>query len=107
MKESTDSSNTTIEEEDTKDTPIGRSKTIIQAETNGNRKQEVIKVTEQLLDAISNGDFETYASMCDPHLTCFEPEALGNLLDGSGMDFDKFYFDNGTRPSTLAPLLSL
>ena len=93
MKESTDSSNTTIEEEDTKDTPIGRSKTIIQADTNGSRKQEVIKITEQLLDAISSGDFESYASMCDPRLTSFEPEALGNLLDG--MDFHKFYFDNG------------
>lgn len=94
VKESTDSSNTTIEEEDTKDTPIGRSKTIIQADTNGSRKQEVIKMTEQLLDAVSSGDFETYASMCDPRLTSFEPEALGNLLDG--MDFHKFYFDNGT-----------
>ena len=104
MKESTDSSNTTIEEEDTKETPIGRSKTIIQADTSGNRKQEVIKITEQLLDAISNGDFETYASMCDPHLTSFEPEALGNLLDG--MDFHKFYFDNGTCFESVPPLLS-
>ena len=31
--------------------------------------------------------------ICDPHLTAFEPEALGNLVDG--MDFHKFYFDNG------------
>lgn len=105
VKESTDSSNTTIEEEDTKDAPLGRSKTIIQAETNGNKKQEVIKITEQLLDAVSSGDFETYASMCDPRLTCFEPEALGNLLDG--MDFHKFYFDNnGTCPPLELALLS-
>lgn len=27
----------------------------------------------------------------DPSLTCFEPEALGNLV--TGMDFHKFYFD--------------
>ena len=29
----------------------------------------------------------------DPQLTCFEPEARGNLIEG--MDFHKFYFDNG------------
>lgn len=29
----------------------------------------------------------------DPHLTAFEPEALGNLV--VGLDFHKFYFDNG------------
>lgn len=29
----------------------------------------------------------------DPQLTCFEPEAYGNLIEG--MDFHKFYFDNG------------
>ncbi len=29
----------------------------------------------------------------DPQLTCFEPEAFGNLIEG--MDFHKFYFDNG------------
>lgn len=99
VKESTDSSNTTIEEEDTKEAAIGRSKTIIQTDTNGSRKQEVIRITEQLLDAISCGDFETYASMCDPHLTSFEPESLGNLLDGT--DFHKFYFDNGIIVSSL------
>lgn len=26
-------------------------------------------------------------------MTAFEPEALGNLVEG--MDFHKFYFDNG------------
>lgn len=25
-------------------------------------------------------------------MTCFEPETLGNLIEG--MDFHKFYFDN-------------
>ena len=57
------------------------------------KKQEVIKMTEQVLDAISCGDFETYTKLCDAQLTSFEPEALGNLLDG--MEFHKFYFDNG------------
>uniref|UniRef100_A0A1B6FNB6 Calcium/calmodulin-dependent protein kinase II association-domain domain-containing protein n=1 Tax=Cuerna arida TaxID=1464854 RepID=A0A1B6FNB6_9HEMI len=56
------------------------------------RKQEVIKMTEQLIEAINTGDFEAYTKICDPHLTAFEPEALGNLVEG--MDFHKFYFDN-------------
>ncbi|XP_077350566.1 calcium/calmodulin-dependent protein kinase type II subunit gamma isoform X9 [Festucalex cinctus] len=56
------------------------------------RKQEIIKMTEQLIEAINNGDFEAYTRICDPGLTSFEPEALGNLVEG--MDFHKFYFDN-------------
>ncbi|NXI86777.1 KCC2B kinase, partial [Rhipidura dahli] len=43
-KESSDSTNTTIEDEDTKA-----------------RKQEIIKITEQLIEAVNNGDFEAYA----------------------------------------------
>ncbi|XP_037114915.1 calcium/calmodulin-dependent protein kinase (CaM kinase) II beta 1 isoform X2 [Syngnathus acus] len=74
-KESSDSSNTTVEDEDVKA-----------------RKQEIIKITEQLIEAINNGDFDAYAKICDPGLTSFEPEALGNLVEG--MDFHRFYFDN-------------
>ncbi|XP_075961211.1 calcium/calmodulin-dependent protein kinase type II subunit beta isoform X32 [Anarhichas minor] len=73
--ESSDSSNTTVEDEDVKV-----------------RKQEIIKITEQLIEAINNGDFEAYAKICDPGLTSFEPEALGNLVEG--MDFHRFYFEN-------------
>ncbi|XP_043087404.1 calcium/calmodulin-dependent protein kinase type II subunit beta isoform X19 [Puntigrus tetrazona] len=73
--ESSDSSNTTIEDEDVKA-----------------RKQEIIKITEQLIEAINNGDFDAYAKICDPGLTSFEPEALGNLVEG--MDFHRFYFEN-------------
>ncbi|XP_059401535.1 calcium/calmodulin-dependent protein kinase type II subunit beta-like isoform X36 [Carassius carassius] len=75
IKESSDSSNTTIEDEDIKA-----------------RKQEIIKITEQLIEAINNGDFDAYAKICDPGLTSFEPEALGNLVEG--MDFHRFYFEN-------------
>uniref|UniRef100_A0A665T6G5 calcium/calmodulin-dependent protein kinase n=1 Tax=Echeneis naucrates TaxID=173247 RepID=A0A665T6G5_ECHNA len=55
-------------------------------------KQEIIKITEQLIEAINNGDFDAYAKICDPGLTSFEPEALGNLVEG--MDFHRFYFEN-------------
>ncbi|XP_017580919.1 calcium/calmodulin-dependent protein kinase (CaM kinase) II beta 1 isoform X9 [Pygocentrus nattereri] len=75
VKESSDSSNATVEDEDMKA-----------------RKQEIIKITEQLIEAINNGDFEAYAKICDPGLTSFEPEALGNLVEG--MDFHRFYFEN-------------
>ncbi|NWJ08063.1 KCC2D kinase, partial [Crypturellus undulatus] len=78
--ESTESSNTTIEDEDVKA-----------------RKQEIIKVTEQLIEAINNGDFEAYTKICDPGLTSFEPEALGNLVEG--MDFHRFYFENALSKS--------
>ncbi|XP_031155715.1 calcium/calmodulin-dependent protein kinase type II delta 1 chain isoform X7 [Sander lucioperca] len=73
--ESSESANTTIEDEDVRA-----------------RKQEVIKVTEQLIEAINNGDFEAYTKICDPGLTSFEPEALGNLVEGT--DFHRFYFEN-------------
>ncbi|XP_076766221.1 calcium/calmodulin-dependent protein kinase II isoform X30 [Xylocopa sonorina] len=70
-------------------------KTCSQLSTNSQcsaRRQEIIKMTEQLIDSINTGDFEAYTKICDPHLTAFEPEALGNLVEG--MDFHKFYFDN-------------
>jgi len=57
------------------------------------RKQEILKMTEQLLDSINSGDYDAYSKMCDPHLSSFEPEALGNLVEG--MEFHKFFFDNG------------
>uniref|UniRef100_A0A8C2X1A9 calcium/calmodulin-dependent protein kinase n=1 Tax=Cyclopterus lumpus TaxID=8103 RepID=A0A8C2X1A9_CYCLU len=75
LEESSESTNTTIEDEDTRV-----------------RKQDIIKVTEQLIEAISNGDFESYTKMCDPAVTAFEPEALGNLVEG--LDFHRFYFEN-------------
>lgn len=37
--------------------------------------------------------FIIFSKICDPHLTAFEPEALGNLVEG--IDFHKFYFENG------------
>lgn len=56
------------------------------------RKQEIIKITEQLLDAIATGDYEAYSKFCDPSVSSFEPETLGNLVEG--IEFHKYYFDN-------------
>ncbi|WKY08085.1 hypothetical protein Q1695_007522 [Nippostrongylus brasiliensis] len=57
------------------------------------QKQEIVRVTQQLLDAISCKDFDVYTKLCDPAMTCFEPEALGNLIEG--VEFHRFYFDYG------------
>ncbi|XP_045036194.1 calcium/calmodulin-dependent protein kinase type II subunit gamma isoform X2 [Daphnia magna] len=75
--------------------PTASAKTCSQLPSNWNgsaKKQEILKLTEQLLEAISAGDYETYAKICDPHVTSFEPEALGNLVEG--LEFHKFFFDN-------------
>ncbi|XP_024913847.1 calcium/calmodulin-dependent protein kinase type II delta chain isoform X12 [Cynoglossus semilaevis] len=72
--------------------PLGSNTVAAKSNTKQTRKQEIIKITEQLIEAVNNGDFEAYTRICDPGLTSFEPEALGNLVEG--MDFHKFYFDN-------------
>ncbi|XP_052463437.1 calcium/calmodulin-dependent protein kinase type II subunit beta isoform X24 [Carassius gibelio] len=113
--ESSDSSHTTIEDEDVKATKLtdilGCARKVSgppalpdseaaahsaqsppQTPIMQTRKQEIIKITEQLIEAINNGDFDAYAKICDPGLTSFEPEALGNLVEG--MDFHRFYFEN-------------
>ncbi|XP_043444284.1 calcium/calmodulin-dependent protein kinase type II subunit beta isoform X4 [Prionailurus bengalensis] len=113
IKESSDSTHTTIEDEDTKaprlsdilntvkrgsgalevqGPPSCPSSALPGPPPTPSRKQEVIKITEQLIEAVNSGDFEAYAKICDPGLTSFEPEALGNLVEG--MDFHRFYFEN-------------
>jgi calcium/calmodulin-dependent protein kinase (CaM kinase) II len=65
---------------------------------------EVLKLNQQLLDSIAHSDWETYQELCDPTLTCFEPEARGHLV--KGLDFHRFYFDlgaaDGPRNTTMA-----
>uniref|UniRef100_A0A3B1IVU9 calcium/calmodulin-dependent protein kinase n=1 Tax=Astyanax mexicanus TaxID=7994 RepID=A0A3B1IVU9_ASTMX len=108
IKESSDSSNATVEDEDMKGKSVDHSSGLAHSNPSSHpdhahaaqspapavftRKQEIIKITEQLIEAINNGDFEAYAKICDPGLTSFEPEALGNLVEG--MDFHRFYFEN-------------
>lgn len=51
---------------------------------------EVLDASQKLLAAIDRQDWTAYAELCDPTLTCFEPEASGHLV--SGMPFHRFYF---------------
>uniref|UniRef100_A0A3B5Q0G3 calcium/calmodulin-dependent protein kinase n=1 Tax=Xiphophorus maculatus TaxID=8083 RepID=A0A3B5Q0G3_XIPMA len=115
VQESSESANTTIEDEDY-DHPVMLDQCSHKAQ-NSNlcfslqqtvtflsvsfaaRKQEIIKVTEQLIEAINNGDFEAYTKICDPGLTSFEPEALGNLVEGT--EFHRFYFENALSKGKL------
>jgi len=122
-KASTDSS-TTLEDDDPKDDKKGvdRASTVIARDAHEDvkmnhvrgavsirnmaqgsdptsiaRKTEIIRITECILDAVNSGDFETYTKLCDPSITAFEPEALGNLVEG--IEFHKFYFDNSIKQS--------
>jgi hypothetical protein len=58
-----------------------------------NPVSEVLEVNQRLLDSIADGDWDTYAELCDPEITAFEPESTGHLVQG--MDFHRFYFDLG------------
>jgi calcium/calmodulin-dependent protein kinase (CaM kinase) II len=64
---------------------------------------QLLDLTRQLLNSIADQDWSTYTRLCDPSLTCFEPESRGQLVEG--MDFHKFYFElkgsRGPRNTTL------
>uniref|UniRef100_A0A3Q4N0Z5 calcium/calmodulin-dependent protein kinase n=1 Tax=Neolamprologus brichardi TaxID=32507 RepID=A0A3Q4N0Z5_NEOBR len=65
-----------------------------------NKKADGVKVTSSssssLFFSVMMSDiskrFSPCSKMCDPAVTAFEPEALGNLVEG--LDFHRFYFEN-------------
>ncbi len=59
-------------------------------------QQELIALTQQLLESIAAGDWATYERLCDPTLTAFEPESCGELVEG--LPFHRFFFDRNTQP---------
>ncbi|MGL4465657.1 MAG: DUF4440 domain-containing protein [Planctomycetia bacterium] len=61
---------------------------------------ELLTLSRRLLDAIGAGDWSTYADLCDPTISCFEPEALGQLVEG--MPFHQFYFQLPGKPGSVA-----
>ena len=54
---------------------------------------ELLQLNQALLDSIARADWKKYEELCDPTLTCFEPEAMGQLAEG--MEFHRFYFHLG------------
>ena len=56
-------------------------------------EESLVAVNQRLLEAIADGDWNTYQELCDPNLTAIEPESEGLVVEGLG--FHKFYFDLG------------
>ena len=55
------------------------------------RKTELLNLSQQLLDSIDQQNWSIYTQLCDPSLSAFEPEAVGNLVEG--MPFHQSYFE--------------
>jgi calcium/calmodulin-dependent protein kinase (CaM kinase) II len=53
-------------------------------------EQELLDLSQRLLDSIDEQNWVVYTELCDPTLTAYEPEALGQLV--VGMPFHEFYF---------------
>jgi calcium/calmodulin-dependent protein kinase (CaM kinase) II len=62
-------------------------------------EDELLQLSRRLLDVIASGDWDAYVAICDPSLTCFEPEARGERV--TGLDFHHFYFRE-RRPAEAA-----
>ena len=58
-------------------------------------KGDIIQNTKMLLKSLNTGDFESFSRLCEPEMTSFQPETVGNLVQG--VDFYKFYFDHHKR----------
>lgn len=55
--------------------------------------EEILGLNQRLLDCIARADWTGYQELCDPTLTAFEPEGLGQLVEG--LDFHRFFFRRG------------
>ena len=54
----------------------------------GDPGEELLRLNQRLLESIATADWAAYEELCDPSLTAFEPEALGQLVEG--LDFHRF-----------------
>jgi ketosteroid isomerase-like protein len=68
-------------------------------------KDEIIALNQQLLNAIVQGDYDTYNLLCADNMTCFEPEAVDYLVEGKA--FHKFYFDLPVKRPEVATNVSM
>ena len=58
--------------------------------TSNSNQHELVRLTKKLLESIAARDYQTYESLVDESLTCFEPEAVGHLVEGRA--FHEYYF---------------
>lgn len=58
-------------------------------------QKEIWTLTESLLTAIVNGNYDTYKTLCWSDMTCCEPEAHGEIV--KGLEFHKFFLDNSSN----------
>lgn len=69
-----------------------------------NQTDELLALSQRLLNSIAEGDWAVYQELCDPSLTAFEPEGLGQRIEG--LDFHRFYFNlggfSGQRHTTMS-----
>jgi ketosteroid isomerase-like protein len=63
--------------------------------------EEVLAATRRLLDAVAAADWKSYKELVADDITCFEPEAKGQLVEG--LPFHKFYFDLAAGKPHAAP----
>ncbi|MCE9631878.1 MAG: nuclear transport factor 2 family protein [Planctomycetia bacterium] len=67
--------------------------------------EEVLAVNRRLLDAVAAADWKAYKDLVADDITCFEPEAKGQLVEG--LPFHKFYFDlAGDRSKGSTPVIT-
>lgn len=67
----------------------------------------LLALTRKLLESIVAGDWKTYTSLVAYDITCFEPEARGQLVEG--LPFHEFYFKlsaGGSKPA-VTPTITL
>lgn len=67
--------------------------------------QEILDLNQKLLNYIVAGDWRAYDALCEPSITCFEPEARGQLVVGMG--FHKYYFDLPAVPQKPAKVVTM
>ena len=65
---------------------------------------DVLGVNKRLLESIVAGDWSTYKQLVDSSVTCFEPEAVGHMVEG--LDFHKYYFDLSVNSQGKKPPVS-
>lgn len=58
------------------------------------RKQDIIKVTEQLIEAISNGDFESYTYVTHTHTQACTTSLIPCLFTSCELDRDIVFTSN-------------